>query len=447
MFLKNSIDFQKTLNEGNTSLHTLQQRKVKSPVIKIFYFLLICCFFLMFVPWTQNFRSPGNVTALHPQQRPQAIQNIIAGRIEKWYVREGQFVKQGDTIIEISEVKSEYLNPDLVGNTEQQLQSKNFSAKSYMQKVEAIDGQINAFIVSQGLKMDQAQNKLKQARLKYSTDSIEYSALELNQKVAEEQLKRMEELYKEGLKSLTELEGRKMKFQEAQVKMLGQQNKISVSKSEVLNAQIELQNIQADMREKISKLESDKSSAVSGMYDAEAAVTKLQNDVVNYKVRSEMYFITAPQDGFISKAIQSGVGETIKEGTDIVTIVPFQYDLAVEMFVKPMDLPLLELNQHVQIQFDGWPSIVFSGWPGVSYGTFGGKVVAIDNFISTNGKYRILVAPDEKYPAWPKEIRMGAGAQTFTLLKDVPIWYELWRQINGFPPDYYKINDQVKSRK
>jgi hypothetical protein len=160
-----------------------------------------------------------------------------------------------------------------------------------------------------------------------------------------------------------------------------------------------------------------------------------------------MYFITAPQDGFISKAIQSGVGETIKEGTDIVTIVPFQYDLAVEMFVKPMDLPLLELNQHVQIQFDGWPSIVFSGWPGVSYGTFGGKVVAIDNFISTNGKYRILVAPDEKYPAWPKEIRMGAGAQTFTLLKDVPIWYELWRQINGFPPDYYKINDQVKSRK
>jgi hypothetical protein len=22
------------------------------------------------------------------------------------------------------------------------------------------------------------------------------------------------------------------------------------------------------------------------------------------------------------------------------------------------------------------------------------------------------------------------------MLKDVPIWYELWRQFNGFPPDY-----------
>ncbi len=433
--------------ETYSSYQILKTRSTYRPVLKFSLVLFFLAVAFLFLPWTQNFRSSGNVTALHPQQRPQAIQNIIAGRIEKWYVREGQLVQKGDTIMQISEVKSEYLNPDLVNNAEQQLFAKNSSAKSYMQKIDAIDGQINAFITMQGLKLEQAQNKLKQARLKYSTDSLEMSALELNENVAKDQLKRMEELYKEGLKSLTDLEGRKMKLQETQVKTLSQQNKITVSKNEVINAQIELQNIQADLREKISKLESDKSSAVSGMYDAEAAVTKLQNDVVNYRVRSGMYFITAPQAGYISKAVQSGVGENIKEGTDIVTIVPFKYDLAVEMFVKPMDLPLLELNQHVQIQFDGWPSIVFSGWPGVSYGTFGGKVVAIDNFISPNGKYRILVAPDEKYPAWPTEIRMGAGAQTFTLLKDVPVWYEMWRQINGFPPDYYKTHSKLKIEK
>ena len=41
---------------------------------------------------------------------------------------------------------------------------------------------------------------------------------------------------------------------------------------------------------------------------------------------------------------------------------------------------------------------------------------------------------------WPYQLKMGSGAQGITLLKDVPIWYELWRNINGFPPDYYKIN-------
>jgi len=160
-----------------------------------------------------------------------------------------------------------------------------------------------------------------------------------------------------------------------------------------------------------------------------------------------MYFILAPQDGYITKAIQSGIGELIKEGSEIISIMPSDYELAVEMYVNPMDIPLLEKGQHVQIQFDGWPSVIFSGWPGISYGTYGGEVVAIDNFISENGKYRVLVSHDKNYQVWPKEIRLGAGANTLTLLKEVPVWYELWRQINGFPPDYYKKNNNNEKSK
>jgi len=51
-----------------------------------------------------------------------------------------------------------------------------------------------------------------------------------------------------------------------------------------------------------------------------------------------------------------------------------------------------------------------------------------------------LVAPDPEDEAWPDALRVGSGANGFALLKDVPIWYELWRRLNGFPPDYY-INE------
>jgi membrane fusion protein, adhesin transport system len=108
------------------------------------------------------------------------------------------------------------------------------------------------------------------------------------------------------------------------------------------------------------------------------------------------------------------------------------------MYVDPIDLPLIEKKQEVRIQFDGWPAIVFSGWPNTSYGTYGGRVFAIDNFISNNGKYRLMVSPDPNDHPWPDALRVGAGTFNMLLLKDVPIWYELWRQINGFPPDYYK---------
>ena len=100
-------------------------------------------------------------------------------------------------------------------------------------------------------------------------------------------------------------------------------------------------------------------------------------------------------------------------------------------------MPLLPIGEKVRVQFDGWPAIVFSGWPNSSYGTFGAEIVAIENFISPNGKYRVLLAPDEEEYAWPEEIKIGSGASTLALLEDVPIWYELWRQLNGFPPNYY----------
>lgn len=430
--------------EHLNSFRILAARVNNRKLIKTLYAIGIIILIVLFLPWTQNIRSNAKLTALKPNQRPQTIHSIIAGRIEKWFVQEGQFVKRGDTILFISETKEEYLDPNLVENTEQQLKSKEFAVKSYMEKIKANDNQIDAMINSRKFKFEQAENKLIQAKLKAQSDSVELLAAQLNNKISKEQLIRMEELYKEGLKSLTELETRKLKFQETQAKIISQENKFTTSKNEVINAKIELQSINADYRDKIAKSESEKFATLSNMYDAEATVSKLQNQFVNYSIRSRMYYIFAPQDGYITKAIKSGIGETIKEGAEIINIIPSDYDLAVEMYVNPMDIPLLEKGQHVRIQFDGWPSIIFSGWPGISYGTYGGEIVAIDNFISENGKYRVLVGHDKKFPNWPNEIRLGAGANTQTLLKDVPVWYELWRQINGFPPDYYKKNEQGK---
>lgn len=399
-------------------------------------------FVMMFVPWTQNIRSAGSVTTVRPDQRPQTIHSIIAGRIEKWYVQEGDFVQKGDTILNISEIKDEYFDPQLLERTQEQLTSKEMSVNSYMEKVKALDNQIDAMASTGKLKLEQVKNKLKQANLKVQSDSIKFQAALTNYKIAEEQYSRMQKLYEDGLKSLTDLENRELTLQKREAERIAAENDLLTTKNELINAAVEINSIQAKYRDDISKAESEKYTALSSMYDAEAVVTKLQNQYMNYSVRTGMYFIKAPQSGYVTKAIQSGLGETIKEGEPIVSIMPSQYDLAVSLYVRPIDLPLVQKGQHVRIQFDGWPAIVFSGWPNTSYGTYGGIVFAIDNFISENGKYRVLAAPDPTDHDWPKAIRVGAGTKNFMLMKDVPIWYELWRQINGFPPDYY-IDDMT----
>ena len=409
---------------------------------KIFTNLLIISFWLfvviLFLPWTQNIQSRGFLTTLHPDQRPQTINSIIAGRIENWRVREGSYVNKGDTILFLSEIKDEYFDPQLLSRTEEQIKSKEMAVNSYMEKVKSLDNQIDALFSTKKLKIEQALNYVLQAELKIQSDSMDYQAAQTNLQIAIQQLERMEQLYKDGLKSLTDLEARRLKVQEAQSKKISAENKLLSSRNELINAKVELSSIENQYRDKLSKAESEKFTALSNMYDAEAVVSKMQNQYMNYSLRTGFYYITAPQNGYITKTIRSGIGETVKEGEELVSIMPEKYDLAVAMYIKAMDLPLVEIGQPVRFMFDGWPSVVFSGWPNVSYGTFGGKEVAIDNFISENGNYRILVAPDPDDVSWPTALRVGSGAQGIALLKDVPIWYELWRNLNGFPPDYYK---------
>lgn len=398
----------------------------------------IIVLFIMFLPWTQNISGRGYLTTLTPDQRPQTIQSPIPGRIEKWFVREGEYVEKGDTILHISEVKSEYFDPDLVARTGKQIKAKNMSVTSYQEKVKALNQQINALRSELGLKLEQARNKLMQSKLKVKSDSIDLEAAKTNIAIAERQYERVEKLEEEGLKAVTDVEEKRLKLQETQAKLISQENKLLASKNDVLNAEVEINRVRAEYTDKISKSQSDLYSAQSNQFDSEAQVTKLENQYTNYEMRNDMAYIKAPQNGYITKAIQSGIGETFKEGAQLVGIMPSDYDIAVETFVDPIDLPLIHVDEKVRIQFDGWPAIVFSGWPNVSYGTFGGKVVAIENFISPNGKYRVLLAPDEEEAPWPKDIRVGSGASTMALLEDVPIWFELWRQLNGFPPNYYQ---------
>ncbi|WP_460218960.1 HlyD family secretion protein [Psychroserpens sp. MEBiC05023] len=401
---------------------------------------------VMFLPWTQNINSRGNVTTLTPDQRPQTIQSPIPGRIEQWFVKEGDRVKKGDTILFISEIKNKYFDPNLVSRTGQQIKAKEASVSSYNEKVKALNNQIGALSKERALKLEQAENKLLQAKLKVQSDSIDLEAVKINLGIAERQIGAIQKLYNEGLKSLTQLEEKKSKYQESQAKLISQENKYLASKNNVINAMVEINRVQAEYVDKISKAQSDKFTAESSQFDAEAQVTKLESDFTNYEIRNNLYYIKAPQDGFINKAIKGGIGETFKEGEQLVGIMPSNYDLAVEMFVDPIDLPLVHLDEKVRVQFDGWPAIVFSGWPNISYGTYGAKVVAIENFISPNGKFRVLLAPDETDHDWPEAIRVGSGAKTIALLEDVPIWFELWRKLSGFPPNYYQPESASTSK-
>lgn len=418
----------------------------KSRVKRWFFFIFIAGIITLFLPWTQNIKAKGNVSSLYQSQRPQQLNSPIPGRIIKWNVKNGDYVKKGDTLLQLSEIKEDYMDPLLVQRTEQQVDAKKGVRDYYEAKVGTAKNQIEALNAARDLKLNQVKIKILQLNNKLAGEQAELEAAKNELQLSEDQFQRQKKMYDEGLVSLTQFQQRSISYQNSIAKKTASENKVAQTQQEILNTQIEQNAVTQDYNEKLSKIEGERFQSMGQIEGSDGEIAKLQNLVANYKARQGLYFIIASQDGQIVQLNKAGIGEVLKDGENIGTIVPTTLDYAVEIYIKPVDLPLVKEGQRVMCIFDGFPAIVFSGWPDSSYGTFAGKVIAVESNISTNGMFKALIVEDKNEKRWPPKIKMGTGVQGIAILNDVPIWYELWRNINGFPPDYYEVTN-AKSEK
>jgi len=418
----------------------------KSRVKRWFLFILIGGIITLFLPWTQNIKVMGNVSTLYQEQRPQQLNSPIPGRIIKWYVKNGDYVKKGDTLLQLSEVKEDYLDPLLVKRTEMQVEAKKGVRDYYEAKVGTTNSQLQALNSARDLKLSQLKVKISQLNNKLAGEEAELEAAKNELRMTSDQYERQKKMYDEGLVSLTQFQQRSVSYQNALAKKTATENKLAQTRQEIVNVSIEQNATIQDYNEKLSKTEGDRFQSMGQIEGSDGDIAKLENQVANYRARQGLYFVIASQDGQVVQINKAGIGEILKDGESIATIVPDKVDYAVEIYIKPVDLPLVKEGQRVMCIFDGFPAIVFSGWPNSSYGTFAGKVIAIENNISANGMFKALVIQDKNEKQWPPKIKMGTGVQGIAILNDVPIWYELWRNINGFPPDYYEVKTEKSAK-
>jgi multidrug resistance efflux pump len=418
--------------------HATRESRVK----RWFYVFIALAVLVLFLPWTQNVKVKGTVTTLYQDQRPQQLNSPIPGRITRWYVKNGDYVQKGDTILQLTEIKEDLMDPQLVERTEQQVEAKKGVREFYEAKILTADAQLQALQNARDLKLQQLKVKLDQLNFKLRAEEVELEAATNELQLADDQFKRQRKMYDDGLVSLTQFQQRSVSYQNAVAKKTSAENRLAQTRQELLNVQLEQQTVTQDYAEKLSKTTGERFQNLGEVQSSTGDIAKLENQVSNYKIRQELYYVVASQDGQIVQLNKAGIGEILKDGESIGTIVPSDAVYAVEMYVKPVDLPLIKAGQKVMCVFDGFPAIVFSGWPNTSYGTFAGRVVAVESNINANGLFKALVVEDKNKKPWPPQIKMGAGVQAIAILNDVPVWYELWRNINGFPPDYYTVKNE-----
>nr|MBP6374632.1 biotin/lipoyl-binding protein [Flavobacterium sp.] len=235
--------------KSKQAIYRLDRSTQLKPWLIGFLLLLLA---IIFLPWTQNIRAKGNVTSLFQEQKPQKIYSPIAGKIAVWWVKEGDFVSQGDTLAKISEIKADYLDPQLIARTQTQLNAKKSSLDFYTQKVTSTLAQITNLRQSKSLKKAQLSNKLVQLQQKIASEKAELAAMANEYQLAQDQFDRNQKMYKEGLISQTQFQQRSVAVQNAQAKKIVAENKVTQTQQDLANTKIELNGVEQEYDEKIN---------------------------------------------------------------------------------------------------------------------------------------------------------------------------------------------------
>jgi multidrug resistance efflux pump len=408
-----------------------------------FTLLVLSLVAMVFVPWRQTARGMGTVLALDPQQRPQPMLSQSKGVVSyvKPGLREGSYVEEGELLLQMTPFAAD-------GVAQMDTQITALESKLAAEKASLDVAKTNAQLQLQsGESTEKAlQQDFKVAQQKWEQAKNEVTALGADLRDKLNQLQVAEDVFPQGLISREELFSKRRIVEAQEAKVLKAENAEQEVYAALASKEEEIEAKKQDIRIKNQEA-NDKINSATGKVNT---VQKEISDLMNKRAELDRLEIRAPRSGYIQQWNGVTGSDTIKEGDQLFVIVPVADELAVEMKVSGNDMPLIHEGDRVRLQFEGWPAVQFVGWPSVAVGTFGGKVNRVFPTDDGKGYFRVIVTPDNHFPredGWPDDryLRQGVRANGWVLLKRVPLGYEIWRQLNGFPP--VVSDDEPKSGK
>jgi multidrug resistance efflux pump len=385
---------------------------------------------MFFAPWQQSVTGAGYVVAYAPRERQQVLEATIEGRIVRWNeeLMENARVSRGEFLAEVRDLDAEYST-----RLEGQLENTSLMLDAAKKIVEATQGQLTAY-QEVAVQITRAQDAYVQAAMeKVSAAEQKLSLASAAIPQLQAAFDRATTLYQQNNISVEKLQESERKLMESQAKVREETANFAASRSD-------LEGKQNDRLAYIQKANADVRYYEGALDKSRSEVAKMEKERLEMQskiARQSTQIVLAPFDGYLVE-ISPNIGtQLVKKGDPICRIVPDTRDRAVQIWLDGNDAPLVNPGDHVRLQFEGWPAIQFAGWPSVAVGTFGGTVASVDMIDDGKGKFRCQVLPDPAdVLAWPEDryLRQGVRANGWILLEQVPLWFEVWRQLNGFPP-------------
>lgn len=394
------------------------------------WLLLLFLAMLIFValsPWQQNLPGAGRVVALTPVERQQNVEAPVDGRVVKWHVIEGTRVKEGDPIVDISDN-----DPEIIVRYQREVDAMRARLAEARNRELAQQQAILGLEGSRRSALDAAQSRIQMAVERVRAAERAQEAAQATLSTAKLNLDRHKDLLPFGLVSTRMVELAQLGYDQAVADLDRAKASLNAARQDRTALEADRVKIENDFKTSIDTATANLAAARQEIANSQAALQPVEVRLSRQNTQS----VIAPRDGVILRLLAQPGSEMLKAGDPVAILVPESHSTVVELWVHGNDMPLITAGDRVRIQFEGWPAVQFVGWPSVAVGTFGGVVTLVDATDNGLGKFRLLIAPDPGDQPWParRYLRQGVRANGWVLLRQVPLWWELWRQFNGFPP-------------
>ncbi|MBX3249926.1 MAG: HlyD family efflux transporter periplasmic adaptor subunit [Myxococcales bacterium] len=390
--------------------------------------------FLALAPWQQNLPGTGQVIAYTPDDRPQALEATISGRVLRWHVIEGQTVAEGELIVELADN-----DPQRLERIEIERDAATARLGAYQEKVRAYRDRLDALRRSQTAQIDAASASVRIARENLQSREELMAAAEASVEMARVQRERLDRLAGRGLASQRDRELAELSDTSSAAALASAQAQLRAAQQAVTNERASLERVRATTEADLRSADAMLRSAETEVESGRQALAVIESRLAQQQAQE----VRAPRAGIIHRVFAQQGGVQVSRGQVLATLVPFTQTRAVELLVDGNDAALITPGRHVRLQFEGWPAIQFTGWPSVAVGTFGGRVSFVDPASDNRGDFRVVVIQDPDDEPWPEArfLRQGTRAKGWVMLDEVRVGFEVWRRLNGFPPSFDRAPD------
>ncbi len=378
-------------------------------------------------PWQQSVRGAGRVVAYAPLERQQTVEAPIDGRVTHWFVREGARVAEGEVLLDITDNDGE-----LTERLDRERELTVDRVASYEARVEVLAARLESVRRAQESAIVAAEARVRVAGDRLGVAEQAVAAAEAELETQRVNLVRSRVLVEQGLLSQRDVELAALADARNRAAVDGARSAREAARGELESARASVQQARAARDAEVESAMAARASAETDRDGARAAVLRLDTRMA----RQSTQRVLAPRAGTVFRLLANQGGEQVRAGDPLVSLVPDTEDRAVEVWIDGNDASLVSEGRRVRLQFEGWPAVQFTGWPSVAVGTFGGEVALVDATDDGRGNFRIVVTPDAGQDPWPgtRYLRQGVRVNAWVLLNEVRLGFELWRQLNGFPP-------------